>query len=179
MRGSTLTGVACCLIGLLALSERVRASSTLFRPPAVPLITHDPYFSAWSFADRLTDDWSKHWTGANHALCGIARIDGKPYRFMGVRPKSVPAMRQVRLQVLPTRTVYTFEADGVELQMTFLTPALPYNLEVLSRPVTYILWQVCATDGKRHEVSLYLDASAEWAVNTTCLLYTSPSPRDS
>jgi hypothetical protein len=167
VQGSTLTSVACCLIGLLALSERVRASSTLFRPPAVPLVTHDPYFSAWSFADRLTDDWSKHWTGANHALCGIARIDGKPYRFMGVRPESVPAMPQVRLQVLPTRTVYTFEADGVELQMTFLTPALPYNLEVLSRPVTYILWQARATDGKRHEVSLYLDASAEWAVNTT------------
>jgi hypothetical protein len=139
----------------------------VLRPPAVPLVTHDPYFSVWSTTDHLAGGWTKHWTGANHALCGMACIDGKPYRFMGVRPETVPVMRQVRLQVSPTRTAYTFEAGGVELQLTFLTPALPYNLEVLSRPVTYILWQVRATDGKQHTVSLYLDASAEWAVNTT------------
>lgn len=138
-----------------------------FRPPATPLVTHDPYFSVWSTTDRLADGWSKHWTGANHALCGLVRIDGETYRFMGMRPETVSPMKQTGVQVLPTRTIYTFEAGGVELQMTFLTPALPYNLDVLSRPVTYILWQARSTDGKAHEVSLYLDASAEWAVNTT------------
>lgn len=156
-----------CVLAAAVAADNGNPSEGAIRPPAVPLVTHDPYFSAWSFADRLTDDWSKHWTGANHALCGMARIDGKPYRFMGVRPENVPAMNQVRLQVLPTRTVYTFGAGGVELQLTFLTPALPHNLEVLSRPVTYILWQARSTDGKTHDVSLYLDASAEWAVNTT------------
>ncbi|MEJ5253350.1 MAG: DUF4965 domain-containing protein [Armatimonadota bacterium] len=161
-------GLLFCALTLGTAGDTAPASSaSTFRPPAVPLVTHDPYFSVWSFTDRLTDSWSRHWTGANHALCGLARIDGKTYRFMGVRPESVPPMTQTHLQVFPTRTVYTFEADGVELQMTFLTPALPYNLDVLSRPVTYILWQARSTDGKAHEVSLYLDASAEWAVNTT------------
>lgn len=161
-------GLLLCAAGMVAAGSGVSVPSDLtFRPPAIPLVTHDPYFSAWSTTDRLADSWSKHWTGVNHALCGLVRIDGETYRFMGVRPETVPPMKQTGVQVLPTRTVYTFEAGGVELQMTFLTPALPYNLDVLSRPVTYILWQARATDGKAHEVSLYLDASAEWAVNTT------------
>src|SRR5687767_8475673 len=85
-----------------------------YRPPAVPLVTHDPYFSAWLMGDKLADDWSKHWTGATHAMTGLARIDGKPYRFMGGY-RDVPAMEQKSLGVTPTRSTFTFEAGGVQL----------------------------------------------------------------
>ena len=53
------------------------------RYPSYPLIAHDPYFSIWSPSDNLNDSWTKHWTGANHEICGIIRIDGKPYCYLG------------------------------------------------------------------------------------------------
>lgn len=54
-----------------------------FRAPAYPLITIDPYTSAWSTSDQLFDTPVKHWTGRNHSLIGAVRVDGQTYRFLG------------------------------------------------------------------------------------------------
>src|SRR5512140_946588 len=94
------------------------------RPPAVPLVAHDPYFSVWSMADRLTGETTKHWTGTEQQLSGLLRIDGAPFRFIGALPRDVPAMKQTGLALTPTSTRYTFEAGGMRLVFTFLTPAL-------------------------------------------------------
>ena len=51
--------------------------------PAAPLIVHDPYLSVWSATDRLTDDWPVHWSGKARSMAGLARIDGRPFRFLG------------------------------------------------------------------------------------------------
>ena len=154
-------------LGLLfALATAARAQERkAFRPPAVPLVTHDPYFSVWSMSDRLTDDWTRHWTGTINAMCGLIRIDGKPYRFMAPPALKAPPMKQLRVEVLPTRTIYQFAEAGIHLTLTFTTPALLDDLDILARPVTYLSWDVRATDGKTHDVSLYFDCSAEWAVN--------------
>jgi len=98
----------------------------------------------------------------------MARIDGKPYRFMGQSYSPLPApMRQLRLDVLPTRTVYEFEAEGVRLRLTFMSPLLPEDLNLVARPVTYVTWDAWAIDGRKHRVSLYFDCTAEFVVNTT------------
>jgi hypothetical protein len=141
--------------------QAILATGT-FRPPAVPLVVCDPYFSIWSAADRLTDEASRHWTGTPQPLCGLARIDGLVYRYMGGEPRrrraSVPPMDQVGLEVLPTRTIYRFEAAGVELTPTFTTPLLPHDLDIMARPITYLTFDARATDGREHDLALYFDA---------------------
>ncbi|HEU5146962.1 MAG TPA: DUF5127 domain-containing protein, partial [Chryseosolibacter sp.] len=64
-------------------SERKEEGGQEFRAPAYPLITIDPYTSAWSTSDRLFDSPVKHWTGKNHSLIGAVRVDGQTYRFLG------------------------------------------------------------------------------------------------
>ncbi len=135
------------------------------RAPAVPLVTHSPYFSIWSDADRLTDVNTRHWTGKNQQLTGLVRIDGQTYRWMGHDPSNVPAMQQVQQELTPTRTIYRFQSAQISLEVTFLQPSLPDNLKVLSRPVTYLVWKVKSLDGLGHQVDLYLDAAAMVAVD--------------
>lgn len=135
------------------------------RPPATPLIAHNPYFSVWSATDKLTASETTHWTGARQPIAGLARIDGKPYRLMGTNPDNVPAMEQTGRWLTPTRTGYSFRAGGVELTLEFFTPAFPEDLDLLSRPVTYLTWKAVATDGASHEVAVLVDVDPVIAVN--------------
>jgi hypothetical protein len=155
----TVALMAMAVVALAATPEAIR-------PPAVPLVVHDPYFSIWSVQDRLTEGPSKHWTGAEQPLTGLARIDGTAYRFTGDRPRTVPALNQTGFDLTPTRSIYRFEGGGVRLDFTFFTPALPADLDVLSRPATYLIWDARSADGRSHNVSIYFDASARIAVNT-------------
>jgi hypothetical protein len=59
------------------------SQSISLRAPAYPLITIDPYTSAWSFSNELYNDDVRHWTGKPHSLTGVLRVDGKVFRFLG------------------------------------------------------------------------------------------------
>src|ERR1700730_2364695 len=140
------------------------------RPPAVPLVAHDPYFSIWSMADHLGDANTQHWTGKPNTLIALARIDGKTYRVMGREgvprgAKALSALDQKNVEVLPSRTVYNFSGPGIDLGLTFFTPALPDDLDVLSRPLNYIAWKASSNDGRARARSLYFDAAGDLAVN--------------
>jgi len=92
-------------------------------------------------------------------------VDGRTFRFAGHGKLKAEAMEQVSSEVLPTRTVIRFRSAGVELALTFLTPVLPGDLDLLGRPLTYVVFDLRSTDGKKHDVRLYFDVGAEWATN--------------
>ncbi|HEY3968602.1 MAG TPA: DUF4965 domain-containing protein [Planctomycetaceae bacterium] len=154
------------LIGLMSLFVVNGAFGQVpIRPPAVPLVACDPYFSIWSQADRLTDVATTHWTGKPQRLSSSITIDGKVLRLMGAEPAAVPAMPQKSVTVWPTRTIYEFASDEVALTLTFMTPSLPESIELLSWPVTYVTYAVRSVDRRAHRVSIMFDAAAEIAVN--------------
>jgi len=161
--------VAVCLLLLLCglFHSDLNAQQTPFRPPAVPLVAVNPYLSIWSEADRLTDDVTRHWTHVPHALTSLIRIDGIVQRLMGDEPSSVPAMPQTHLEVTPTRSIYQFQDAKMRVTMTFMSPALPDDLEVFSWPLTYITWNVQSIDGDTHDVTIFDSTSSAIAVNTT------------
>ncbi|GIP21076.1 glutaminase family protein [Paenibacillus sp. J22TS3] len=147
--------------------------TTNFRPPSVPLVTVDPYFSVWSAADQLYDDHTRHWTNKIHGMTGLVIIDGKPRRFMGKIALQDQAefpepetLVQTGLTVEPVTTRYSFQGEGIELKVQFITPLLLDDLDLLSRPVTYVTFQVRSMDGESHQVKIYLDVTGEWCVHT-------------
>ena len=53
------------------------------RATAYPLLNHDTYFSLWSLGDELSKSSTKYWTGKDHSILGILKVDDKYYRFHG------------------------------------------------------------------------------------------------
>jgi len=300
-------------------SEQFSVLKNNLRPPAYPLVTIDPYTSAWSMTDKLYNEQVKHWTGKEFPLIGAIRVDGQTYRFMGTEESSVKTIaamstdrawagkyqfgnpgggwehpefddsrwregqasfgtpgetnvntlwqtndiwvrRHIKINedlsrkkvflkyshddtfelyingipvvktgyewhknvVIPlndqvketlkqgetviaahcsnktggalvdfgiyaedetethlsqtavqqcadvqaTQTHYTFECGRVELKLSFLAPLLMDNLELISRPVNYICYDVRSLDGRNHDVQIYFEAARNWALNT-------------
>lgn len=149
------------LLAHLVLSDDLVA----FRPPAIPLLTTDPFTQTWIRGDTSTSATISHWDGAEKQMLGLLSIDGSYYRFLG--NDSTPALTQRSLQALPTRTEFILELpDVLELKLTFLQTLFTDDMLRLSRPVYYVSAQVSSLDQKSHHVVLYLDASAQHVVNT-------------
>jgi Glutaminase A six helical-hairpin domain/Domain of unknown function (DUF5127)/Domain of unknown function (DUF4964) len=59
------------------------SSAQVNKAPAYPLVVHDPYFSIWSFTDKLNESTTKHWTGKDNSLIGLLSVDDEFYKFLG------------------------------------------------------------------------------------------------
>ncbi|MBL7968563.1 MAG: DUF4965 domain-containing protein [Prolixibacteraceae bacterium] len=321
--GSTTLACFLSLFLLVSCAETKKTTPVVktknMRAPAYPLVTIDPYTSAWSNTDQLFDEPVRHWTGKRHGLIGALRVDGQVYRFLGKEEfprkalvpmanqgawdgkfvlnqpakgwetpnfdaskwsdgkgafgtegmpdlvtgwdtKDIWVRREFTLEatlgeaplyiiyshddnfelylngeklvdtgykwknnvVLPltddmkkllvpggknviaahchnktggglvdfglyqdndkqeifaqtatqksasmsaTSTYYEFSCGPVDLSLTFTSPLLPQNPDVLSRPVSYISYTTKSNDGQTHEVQVYFEATPEWAVD--------------
>lgn len=107
------------------------------RAPAVPLITVDPYFSVWAPYEILNHRELNHWTKAKNDILGRVLVDGVEYSFLGYN-RNVKKIRQTSLDITALSTNAVFENDKIKLFVSFTTPTLPDDYNLLTRPVSYM-----------------------------------------
>lgn len=131
----------------------------------MPLVSVEPHFSVWSAADRLYDADTTHWTGAKQPLTILLHADGATYRLCGRggRPvNELPVLAQTNCRVGATTTTYRFDGDnGLSAEVDFATPRMTDDLDVFSRPVTYVTVRV---DGAK-TWDIRTSISGAWATN--------------
>lgn len=79
------------------------------------------------------------------------------------------ALKQTAVQksvdVQATQTRYSFVCGNVDLNLMFTAPLFMDNLDLMTRPVNYISYEVKSNDKKEHDVELYFEASPRWALD--------------
>jgi len=116
---------------------------------------------------------SKLKKGKNVLAIHVANTAGGAWLDAGLveEPKeakeaAVQIAAQKNVAVKATQTVYTFTCGAADLTLTFTSPLLVNDLDLMARPVSYITAQVSANDGRAHNAQLYLGASTDLATNT-------------
>jgi hypothetical protein len=78
----------------------------------------------------------------------------------------IQVAKQKEVTLTATQTGYTFTAGKVDVTLSFTSPLLLNDLDLLSRPVSYITYKVKSNDKSAHDVQLYFGASSGLATNT-------------
>ena len=74
--------------------------------------------------------------------------------------------KQTNVVLNANQTIYTFDCDNTILTATFTSPLLLDDLDLMSRPVSYLSVKVKSKDKKEHDAKLYIGASSNIAVYT-------------
>ncbi len=123
----------------------------------IPLILHDPFFSVWSNADNLYDAMPMHWCGEQLPMKGWITVDGNEYAFLGQRfgMREIP---QTEVSVTATATEYIFENDKIWLKCRFTSPIMLDDMLLVSRPCTYVDFDIRKKNAEKVELHFNLNA---------------------
>lgn len=112
-------------------------------------------------------------TGTNLLAMHVVNTGGAAWLDAGLveEPKVIAVNKtriaqQKSITINATQTSYEFTCGKADLQLTFTSPLILNDLDLLARPVSYINAKVSANDGASHDVQLYFGASTDLAVNT-------------
>lgn len=53
----------------------------------------------------------------------------------------------------------------MDLKLAFTSPLFMDNLDLMTRPVSYLTYEVASNDGNKHNVELYFEAGPQWALD--------------
>ena len=134
------------------------------RAPSIPLVTVDPYFSIWSPNETINFKETQHWTGAKNNIHGFVNIDGEELQFLGYY-RNAKKLPQVSLDIDALSTVAVFENTKIKLTARFTTPLLPNDLNLFTRPVSYMSVTYEKKDPAVKEVSIKVLAGDSLCLN--------------
>ena len=127
--------------------------------PAYPLFVNNPYFSIWSSSDKLNETDTVFWNSSIKKTYGVVYADGICYSFLGNLENTVK-LNQNKVEVNLFSTDYEFECDDFKLNLSFINPLLLTDLELMSRPVSYLKYKILCKKKLDHiKISLFLHQS--------------------
>jgi len=100
--------------------------------------------------------------GNKHIINSLIRIDGVTKQLSG-SDKLVPKRifkKSEKNQLMAT--IFTFTDSVVELEISFIFPNYPSEIQLLRKPAIYTQFSVRSVDKKAHNVQLYFDFGTEW-----------------
>lgn len=147
---------AVALLFPLAIACTQEQTTNTLRAPAYPLVTIDPYTSAWSAADKLYDAPITHWTGQIFPFDGFITVDGQEYRFMGSNGFYAPIAESV--------LTGDWESLDTHMERTYILDSIPdevYYRYANRKPAMLYINGVETLNGRRKRTGQILKMNEE------------------
>src|SRR6218665_361278 len=133
----------------------------------------DAVISRYKYID-LTDLLRKNLVkGTNVLAMHVTNTGGDAYLDLGLLEEVPPPANlsakeaeQTGVTINATQTIYDFKCGPVDARVTFTSPLIINDLKLLSRPVSYISYEVKSNDQQAHTVDVYFGAAGSIAANS-------------